>query len=337
MRRRNDAKPASWAAGPAQTPQSEGRSSWRDELPDKFECKHLVIIPYAAFLLCLAMTLAQGFWGIVGPFATVFYNKIAPVESQTLGGKGADVLFVQLGKEYLGGTNVGEHKFGPGANIPEGEAIKECRLYCVKNPYCVFFTVHSYPFYKAKSELNCFLKGWDVDQRVASERFDSGVLLNRIPKDARAEFSPTGSDVYVVAHDTLDHHLSSESDHRANHANKHGPPAFLEGDEAPPELRPSVHSNAAWVSDAFPYVAGPMSEYLSRFLPEDLTTSALVPCARAANQRLGETTEWLYKRSSQKCYLPPFSPVISQSQQSRVKEREERWDSLQTSGMRVKL
>ena len=88
MRQRPQRIKKSWAHGPERSaledhaPTSEenkSKSIFRmlyDELPDKFECKQLVFVGYAAFIFVWMYTLCQGAWSFIGPIVMLIVDKL---------------------------------------------------------------------------------------------------------------------------------------------------------------------------------------------------------------------------------------------------------------------
>jgi hypothetical protein len=245
--------------------------------------KWAVFAGYACFALVWVLAIFQGAWSVFAPFYETVSTKMYPTYK---GGNAADLLYMDLQAEYLG-DDLEVKWFGPMENFKEGEAIKECRLYCIQHEHCVFFSVFAENWMQQNDQrdnsmIGCWLKGIAVTDRVASIRMDSGVLLNRITPNQQRFFAPGM------------------------------PQIFAEEDVLETEF--PAHTLAIKRNEEFETFYGPAGLYFSGFT--NVETPSLILCYRSCAERnVGQgqdlCTDFIYRRSNKNCYLQSLSQGLA--------------------------
>ena len=70
---------------------------------------------------------------------------------------------------------------------------------CIDNKDCVFFSIYNEEYAKNENMIKtrCYLKGINVNEKRITNRYDSGVLLNRIPDNLKNHYGYNANDVFV--------------------------------------------------------------------------------------------------------------------------------------------
>ena len=190
--------------------------------------KWLIFMIYVFFAIVYLYAMLSGFLGLFRPVKQWFNEKFN--EPRIYGGKSADLVYITPSIEYIG-DELSMHQYGPITMLQSGEAFKECRLFCIDHPDCVFFSVFSDEYFNTHQDkviTQCFLKGAATNEKRITNKYDSGVLLNRIPAEHQINFNALtpqsiSSAVYI------DHQQAKELYHQAdihlnvNHVNVNNP------------------------------------------------------------------------------------------------------------------